>query len=129
MPKFQPSILLFCIYFLFLYISEFSIWWCDFDEFDLLWKVLLDVINHFGFVDGASRHTWNLTSTTWVLHYPSSQLLVLRGVYIGPTSNNVVEYTTVINLLSEEISWDVDSLVVFLDSELVVSQLNNTYQV
>ena len=86
-------------------------------------------MSHFGFTDGASRHTRNLASAAWVLHYPSGQLLVSRGVCIGPASNNVAEYTAVIHLLSEAISLGVDSLVVFLDSQLVVSQLNNTYRV
>ena len=73
-------------------------------------------MSHFGFADGASRHTRNLASTAWVLHYPSSQLLVSRGVCIGPASNNVAEYTVVVYLLPEAISLGVDSLIVFLDS-------------
>ena len=81
-----------------------------------------NVMNHYGFADGASRHTRNLDSAAWVLHYPSDQLLVSRGVCIGPASNNVAEYTAVIYLLLEAISLGVDSLVVFLDSQLVVSQ-------
>lgn len=56
-------------------------------------------------------------------------LLVLRGVCIDHASNNIVEYTVVINLLSKAISLGIDSLVVYLDSQLVVSQLNNIYQV
>jgi len=55
--------------------------------------------------------------------------MVSRGVCIGPTSNNIVEYTVVLNLLSEAISYGIDSLVVYLDSQLLVSQLNNTYRV
>ena len=86
-------------------------------------------MSHYGFADGASRHTRSLASAAWVLHYPSGQLLVSRGVCIGPASNNVAEYNAVIYLLSEEISLGVDSLVVFLDSQLVVSQLKNTYRV
>ena len=86
-------------------------------------------MSHFDFTDGDSRHTQNLASMAWVLHYPSNQLLVSRGVCIGPALKNVAEYNAVVYLLSEAISLGVDSLVVFLDSQLVVSQLNNTYQV
>ena len=86
-------------------------------------------MSHFGFADGASRHTRNLASVAWVLHYPSGQLLVSRVVCIGPASNNIAKYTAVVYLLSEAISLGVHSLVVFLDSQLVVSQLNNTYWV
>ena len=85
-------------------------------------------MSHYGFTDGASRHMQNLASVAWVLHYPSGQLLVSRGVCIGPASKNIAEYTAVIYLLSEAISLGVDLLVVFLDSQLLVSQLNNTYQ-
>ena len=55
--------------------------------------------------------------------------MVLRGVCIGPNSNDIVEYIAVINLLSEVISLDIDSLVIYLDSQLVVSQLNKIYRV
>ena len=73
--------------------------------FDLLWQVVSDVMSHFGFADGASRHTRNLASAAWVLHYPSGQLLVSRGVCIGPASNNIAEYTAVVYLLSRQYLW------------------------
>ena len=75
----------------------------------------MDDLIYLGFADGASRHTRNLASMAWVIYYPSSQLIVLRGVCIGPTSNNISEYIVVINLLSEAISLSIDSLVVYLD--------------
>jgi len=65
----------------------------------------------------------------WVIYYPSGQLLVSIGICIGPASHNVVEYTVFINLLSEEISLGIDSLLVYLDSQLVVSQLHNINRV
>ena len=97
--------------------------------FGLLLQVLMDDLVFFGFADGASRHTRNLASAAWVLYYPTGQLMVSRGVCIGPASNNMAEYTAVINLLSEAISHGIDSLVVYLDSQLIVSQLNNIYRV
>jgi len=45
------------------------------------------------------------------------------------TSNNITKYIAVIKFLSEAISLDIDSLVVYLDSQLVVSQGNNNYRV
>jgi len=41
----------------------------------------------------------------------------------------MAEYTSILNLLSEAIYYGIDSLVVYLDSQLVMSQLNNTYRV
>src|ERR1700733_13589096 len=89
--------------------------------FGLLLQVLMDALVYFGFVDGASRHTRNLASATWVLYYPIGQLMVSKGVCIGPASNNMAEYTVIINLLSEAISYEIDSLVIYLDSQLIVS--------
>ena len=89
----------------------------------------MDDLVYFGFTDGVSRHTRNLASVAWVIYYPSGQLMVSGGVCIGPASNNITEYTIIINLLSKEISYGIDSLVVYLDSQLVVSQLNSIYQV
>ena len=66
---------------------------------------------------------------TWVIYYPSGQLMVSRGLCINLASNNIAEYISIINLLSKAISLGIDSLVVYLDSQLLVSQLNNIYQV
>lgn len=84
---------------------------------------------YLGFTNGASRHTQNLASVTWVIYYPSGQLLIARGTCISLASNNIVEYSVAINLLFEAISFGIESysLVVYLDSRLVVSQLNNIY--
>ena len=89
----------------------------------------MDYLVYFRFTDGASRHTRNLASAAWVLYYPTSQLMVSTGVCIGPASNNMAEYTAIINLLSEPISYEINSLVFYLDSQIIVSQLNNIYRV
>lgn len=89
----------------------------------------MDDLVYFRFVNGANRHTQNLASATWVIYYPSGQLMVSRGVCIGSALNNIAEYIVVINLLFEAISYGIDLLVVYLDSQLVVSQLNNIYRV
>ena len=46
-----------------------------------------------------------------------------------PSSNNVAEYSVVIELLRDAISHGILSLEVCLDLELVVSQLNGLYHV
>ena len=80
-----------------------------------------------GFMDGANRHTQHSASATWVIYTPTGQLLSLGGVCLWPSSNNVAEYSVVIELLRDAISNGVLSLEVRLDSELVVSQLNGLY--
>ena len=56
-------------------------------------------------------------------------MLSLGGVCLHPSSNNVVEYSVVIELLWDAISHGIISLEVCLDSQLVVSHLNGLYRI
>jgi ribonuclease HI len=73
---------------------------------------------YLGFTDGANHHTRNLASSTWVVYSP-----------VGPSMNNVAKYSIVIELLHDVISHGIRSLEVWLDSQLVVCQLNGHYRV
>ena len=73
---------------------------------------------YIGFEDGANRHTQHSASTPWVIYTPMHQVLSSGGVFLWPSSNNVVEYSVVIELLRDAISHGVLSLEVRLDSEL-----------
>ena len=84
---------------------------------------------YFGFADGACRSTQNISSATWVIYSPSDELVSMHGVSLGQTTNNIAEYSAVIELLSESISFGIRSLIVRLDSELVVLQLNRVYAI
>ena len=79
---------------------------------------------YLGFADGASRHTCNLASAAWVIYSPSRQLVAAGGTYLGPDSNNFVEYRAIIELLWDALSRGITQLEVRLDSQLLVSQLN-----
>ena len=82
-----------------------------------------------GFANSVSHHTQNSASATWVIYTPTGQVLSLGGVCLRPSSNNVVEYSVVIELLWDVISHGVLSLEVRLDLQLVVSQLNGLYRI
>lgn len=84
---------------------------------------------YIGFADGASRSTHNLSSTAWVIYDPHGVLVDLQGVCLGCTTNNVAEYSDVIELLGKAINLGIRTLVVNLDSQLVVHQLNGRYSV
>jgi ribonuclease HI len=84
---------------------------------------------HIGYIDDASCWTQNLASTTWALYSPSHELLHSSGICLGSTTNNQDEYTTVIGLLVDARHHCIRHLSVFLDSQLVVLQLNNVYHV
>jgi ribonuclease HI len=82
-----------------------------------------------GYADGASRHTQRLASIAWVIFTPQGQLLSSRGICLGGTTNNVADYSVVIELLRDALSLGISHLWVYLDSQLVVSQLNRIYLV
>jgi ribonuclease HI len=84
---------------------------------------------YLGFADEASHHTQNLASTTWVVYSPKGLLVSSSGIFLGPSINNVAEYSAVIELLRDAISHGINSLEVHLDSQLVVCQLNDSYRV
>ena len=73
---------------------------------------------YIGFADGASRHTQNSASAAWVIYTPTGQVLSSGGICLQPSSNNVVEYSVIIELFCDAISHGVLSLEVRLDSQL-----------
>ena len=89
----------------------------------------MESLVYIGFAKGASHHTQNSASTTWVIYNPTGQVLSSGGVCLRPSSNNVAEYSVIIELLRDAISHGVHSLEVRLDSHLVVSQLNGLYRI
>ena len=84
--------------------------------------------SYFGFVDGASQWSQNLAAATWVIYYPNWLLLCSNGVCIGSGTNNKSEYDVVIGLMCEALHQGIHHMHVYLDSELVVSQLNQTFE-
>ena len=78
---------------------------------------------YVGFVDGACRSTHNLSFVAWVIYDPHGELVDLQGVSLGCTTNNVAEYSAVIELLIEAINLGIRTLVVNMDFQLVVHRL------
>lgn len=84
---------------------------------------------YIGFADGISRSTHNLSSATWVIYSPSNELVSIHGICLGQTTNNIVEYSIVIELLVDAITFGIHHLIIRLDSQFVVLHLNNVYSV
>jgi ribonuclease HI len=82
----------------------------------------------FGFTDGASRHTWNIASAAWVI-YQFDEVVSSGGIFLGPATNNMAEYHAVIGLLTQASSLGISRIIVYLDSQLVVYQLNRIYAI
>ena len=98
-------------------------------SFCFFWQMSMESSTHIGFMDGASRHTQHSSSADWDIYTPMGQVLSSGGICLRPSSNNVAEYSAIIELLQDAISNGILSLEVRLDSELVVSQLNGLYHV
>ena len=58
---------------------------------------------YIGFTDGASCHTQNSALASWVIYSLTGQVLSLGGICLWPSSNNVVEYSFMIELLRDAI--------------------------
>ena len=98
-------------------------------SFHFFWQMSMESSTYIGFADGASCHTQHSAFVAWVIYTPISQVLSSGRVCLRPYSNNVAEYSAVIELLRDAILHGFLSLEVRLDSELVVSQLNGLYHV
>jgi ribonuclease HI len=84
---------------------------------------------HIGYADEPSYWTQNLTSKAWALYTPSHEIIHSSGICLGSATNNQAEYTVVIGLLIDAQHHRIRHLSIFLDSQLVVLQLNNVYRV
>ena len=75
-----------------------------------LWQMSSESEVFIGYTDSASWNTQRLASTTWVMFSPRGQLLSSRGICLGDTTNNVVEYSAVIELLRDAFSLGISHL-------------------
>jgi hypothetical protein len=66
-----------------------------------LWQMSGESEVFIGFAYEASRHTWRLASASWVIFIPQGQLLSSGGIYLCDPTNNVSEYSTVLELLCD----------------------------
>lgn len=79
--------------------------------------------------DGASRGNPGLAAIGVVIEDENGLPLRTFHRFIGKTTNNEAEYHALIDGLKAIRDWRPDRLVVFLDSKLVVEQVNGRYRV
>ncbi|MFH1354117.1 MAG: ribonuclease HI family protein [bacterium] len=78
--------------------------------------------------DGGARGNPGPAGIGYVLRVEDSEA-VFHGEYIGETTNNQAEYTALIMGLKRAWADGISNLKCFLDSELVVKQLQGSYKV
>jgi ribonuclease HI len=80
------------------------------------------------FADGASQHTRNIASAAWVI-YQFDEVVSSGGICLGPATNNMEEYHSIIGILTQSSSLGISRIIVNLDSQLMVYQLNRIYAI
>jgi ribonuclease HI len=79
--------------------------------------------------DGGARGNPGPAGIGAILHDEKGLVVAEISKFIGTTTNNQAEYQALIAGLEKALSLKVDSLDCFLDSELVVKQINREYKV
>lgn len=85
------------------------------------------------YTDGGSRGNPGKAAFGYVIYDENKKILAQEGRYIGITTNNVAEYTALLEALkkAKELlrSMDVDQINCFADSNLIVQQLSGKFRI
>lgn len=81
------------------------------------------------YTDGGSRGNPGPAACGVVILDEDEKLVKLNAKYLGQMTNNQAEYEGVITALRMTAVMDVDEIDFFLDSDLMVKQLNGEYKV
>ena len=81
------------------------------------------------FTDGGARGNPGPAAAAFVLEAEDGTVLDAHGVAIGIQTNNVAEYTALLNGLRRAAELGVDDVEVVSDSELMVKQMRGEYRV
>lgn len=81
------------------------------------------------YTDGASKGNPGHSGIGFLIYNEAGDTVAKDARYIGETTSNVAEYTAVVDALNKALDLDLKSVEVRSDSELLVKQLNNEYQV
>ena len=79
--------------------------------------------------DGASKGNPGPAGAGWIIEKRGTSLNVKKGKFLGPGTNNEAEYQALILALEEALALGADVVQVYMDSELLVRQLNGQYKV
>ncbi len=80
-------------------------------------------------IDGASKGNPGDAGIGYLIEGKDGTILAKECRYIGKTTNNVAEYTALLEALEESLKLGAKTVEVFSDSELLVRQINGVYKV
>jgi ribonuclease HI len=81
------------------------------------------------FADGGSRGNPGPAASGAVLYDERGEVIEEIGSFLGIATNNIAEWTALVEGLEAALRHGVDDIAVRLDSELVVKQLSGEYRV
>jgi ribonuclease HI len=81
------------------------------------------------YTDGGARGNPGPAASAFVLEAEDGTVLDARGDAIGPATNNVAEYTALLNGLRRAAELGLTEIEVVSDSELMVKQMRGEYKI
>lgn len=81
------------------------------------------------FADGGSRGNPGPSASGYVILTKNDEIIKSDGVYLGITTNNQAEYKSIKFALEDAIELGGRQIAVFMDSLLVINQLNGKYKI
>ncbi|HPS54775.1 MAG TPA: phosphoribosylglycinamide formyltransferase [Sedimentisphaerales bacterium] len=81
------------------------------------------------YTDGGSRGNPGPAACGFVITSDSGIQLVAKGLFLGNATNNIAEYTGILNALQHAKEMGANEIQLFSDSELIVKQINGQYRV
>ncbi len=84
--------------------------------------------SYFLYTDGASRGNPGHSGAGIVIIDPKGKIVCKKAIYLGIKTNNEAEYLALISGLKEVGKRYLKEVRIFLDSNLVVSQIKGTYR-
>jgi ribonuclease HI len=88
--------------------------------------------NLYVFTDGGARGNPGPAAVGFVVKDEKGRVLIEQGKFIGWATNNIAEYRAVIEALrwiKENFKYKISNIKFFLDSNLVVNQLNGLFKI
>lgn len=83
----------------------------------------------FLFSDGGARGNPGIAGAGAVLYNEEKQIIWKGSKFCGETTNNVAEYMGLIIGLEKALELEITDLTVFMDSNLIVEQMNGNWKV
>jgi phosphoribosylglycinamide formyltransferase-1 len=81
------------------------------------------------YIDGASRNNPGPAASGYILQDSTGRQLQAKAFFIGHTTNNVAEYTSLVKAIEAANLLGAENLTVYTDSELLARQINGLYKV